>query len=337
MPKIIAPAPAPGSCTARQALPLLLAMSSGWALAAQPASNTGEPSNQDNNTADAEQVVSAPPKGWSFELSGGATFAGDTDFDNGIGEFSYDAYELAISARRMVGDSGSLSIELKGGLIDYSITPSPASAVGDAANIGAEFDTVTTMGLTGMYARQIDDTSSWFIGGGVISAGEDDADFGDTLDGLALAGYKHTFSDKLELGIGALVRTRLDDDALIVPLLTLSYRPDERWTIASEGLGLKIDYKASDALNYGIAAEYDSDTFRLDDTHALARGGVATHRRIPVSFYTQYKASDTIELSARVGAQFAGELEILNTSGNEITSQDIDTGIFGSFNISFRF
>lgn len=321
----------------RRTLPMLLAMCSGWALATQPAQSADEPTDQESNTADAEKIESAPPKSWSFGLSGGATFAGDADFDNGIGEFSYDAYELSISARRLIGDSGSLSIELKGGLIDYTINPSTSSAVGDAANIGAEFDTITTIGLTGMYAHRIDDTSSWFVSGGVISAGEDDADFGDTLDGLALAGYKHKFSDTLEMGFGAFVRTRLDDDALIVPIITLSYRPDDRWTIASEGLGLKIDYKASDALNYGISAEYDSDTFRLDDSHTLARGGVASHSRIPVWFYTQYKASDTIELSARIGVEFAGELEILNTSGNEITSQDIDTGIFGSFNISFRF
>ena len=230
-----------------------------------------------------------------------------------------------------------LSIDFNAGIVDYDITPSATAVAGDAASIGSEFDNVTTLSLIGMYAAQTDAGSSWFIGGGVLSNGENNADFGDTIDGMLMGGYRHKVNNTLELGLGVAVRTRLDDDVLVVPLPQVRYTINEYWSIESEGVGLKFNYKASDALDYGLTAQFASTTFRLDDSHAAAPEGIATHRRFPIAFYTIYEPNDTIEISGRIGAMMAGELEILDTNGNDLTSQDIDTGIFGSINVSFKF
>ncbi len=294
-------------------------------------------SNQ--STGEADKEMPEDNNSWkptfTAEISG--SLLGEADFDTDIGTIEYSTLSAKIGMDSRVGDSGILNIGFEAMFTDYDINPSASAVAGDAATIGSGFDDVTTLSLSAIYANRINAESSWFIGGGVIVSGEDDADFDDSIDGFFTTGYRHTVNDKLELGIGVLVRTRLDDDVLIVPIPQIKYTIDEHWSIATQRAGLRLNYKASDSLNYGISGEYSSMSFRLDDSHASAADGMATHRRIPVAFYTEYEVNNTIEINAQIGAQLAGELEILNTSGNEITSQDIDAGIFGSLNVSFKF
>lgn len=301
--------------------------------AAQP---TNEPTQASENPIE-EPAETSSNHGFSFKASVTGTFASDADFDTDIGEFSFNKFETAIKASRRIGDSGMFSLELGAGLINYDITPSVTSVAGDAANIGAEFDDITTLSLIGMYANQTSKGDNWFIGGGVLSNGENGADFGDTVDGMIMGGYSHKVNNTLQVGLGVAVRSRLDDGVLVVPLPQIHYTINEFWSIHSQGVGAKINYKASNELDYGISGHFESTTFRLDNSHALAADGMVTHRSFPVAFYAQYQPNDTIEISGRVGGMLAGELEILNTAGNNIATQDIDTGIFGSLTISFKF
>lgn len=295
-----------------------------------------ESTTQPDETA--EKVVDSKPNtGFVFEANLNTTFASNADFNTDIGEFAYSEFGAGLKASRRVGDSGMLSFDFDAGLLNYDITPSATSVAGDAASIGAEFDDVTTLSLIGMYANQTDEGHSWFVGGGVLSTGENGADFGDTVDGIFMGGYRHKVNNTLSVGFGVAVRSRLDDGVLVVPLPQVKYTVNEFWSIESEGVGLKINYKASNDLNYGIVGQYASTTFRLDDTHAVAPEGMVTHRRIPVAFYARYAPNDTIEISGRVGGMLSGELEILDTNGNDIATQDIDTGIFGSIMVSFKF
>lgn len=299
-----------------------------------------EKAPKDQPAQGSERIVDSDAqssKSIDFAAYARGTFLDASDFDDTIGEFGYNEFNLGVSASRKVGDSGRFSIGFDAGFINYDITPSATSVAGDAADIGAEFDNVTTLSLIATYGDRFDDQTSWFIGAGVLSAMESDADFGDSIDTLLTGGFKHKVNDKLELGIGVLVKTQLDDDVLIVPIPQIKYTIDDRWSIATERAGLKLNYKASDSINYGLMGEYSSTTFRLDNTHAFAPEGVATHRRIPVSFYLEYKPNDTIVVSARIGAELGSELDILDTNGNDVTAQDIDTGIFGSLGVSFKF
>jgi len=310
------------------------------ALAHQPTDGAQDaPQNErgENDKVEDEIIQAAPGSGVSFSAHGGGTFLNDTDFDGTIGTFQYNAFNAGIKGVFDVGEHGHLSLGFDSGWINYDITPSTSSVAGDAASIGAEFDDVTTLALNITYSDQTNEGSSWYITGGVLSGAENDADFNDSIDGLFGGGFRYKLSDTLELGLGVLVKTRLDDDVLIVPIPQIRYTIDERWSIASEGAGIKLNYKASEALNYGLSGQYRSTTFRLDAAHAFAPNGMATQRAIPVAFYARYAPSEHIELIGKVGGVFGGELEILNTGGNTIASQGIDTALFGSIAISFKF
>lgn len=312
---------------------LLIALAGSTLLANQP---DQEPADTTADR-DAAQIEASEPTSLTLRASIGASYQADADFDAGIGELSLAEYRAGLTAIWDIEDAGRLSIDLSAGLLDYEVTPSPTSVAGDAASIGAEFDTIHTLGLTGIYSDRVNDSTTWFVGAGVGFSGEDDADFGDSIDWLFTGGFQYKQSERLTLGIGVFVKSRLEDDVLIIPVPVITWQIDERWTLASERAGLRLSYKSSDELTYGISGEYRSESFRLDNTHAAAPEGMGTHRRIPVALFAQYKPNDRVVIDASIGAALGGELEFLDTNGNDISKQDIDTGFFGSLTLSYKF
>ena len=312
---------------------LLIALCGSPLLASQP---TQQP-DQAQGERDAEQIDRTGPATLTLRASVGVTYQADADFDGNIGELSLLEYRAGLTALINIEDAGRLSINLSAGLLDYDVSPSLTSVAGDAASIGAELDTIHTLGLTGIYSDRFNDTTNWFIGAGVGFAGEEDADFGDGFDWLFTGGFEYKQSDTLTWGIGVLVKSQLEDDVLIVPVPRITWKIDDRWTLASERAGLRLSYKSSDELSYGISGEYRSDSFRLDDTHAAAVEGMGTHRRIPIGLFAEYTPNDRIVIDASVGAALGGELEFLDTNGNDVSKQDLDPGFYGSLNLSFKF
>jgi hypothetical protein len=302
----------------------------------QQADQQSEPQSGQQSEQETEQIVDEHADiSFSAYLEG--SFLSETDFDSSIGTFEYITINAGINARTKIGDAGTLSVGFDAGLINYDIKPSATSVVGDAASIGAEFDDITTLSLIGTYTDRTDEGSTWYIGGGLLSGAERDAEFGDSIDGLIAGGYLHRVNNNLEIGIGVYARTQLDDDVLIVPVPQVKYTIDQRWSISTKGAGLKVNYKSSDALTYGISGEYESVSFRLDSTHAAAPGGMVNQRGFPIAFYAQYAPNDLIQISGKVGSVIGSEIEILSTSGSEVATQDIETGVFGSIMVSFRF
>lgn len=302
-------------------------------LAAQPA----EKPDADDSLQDAQEIEQSKSPSLTLRASLGVIFQADADIDASIGELSLTEYRTGLTALWDIEDAGRLSIDLSAGLLDYDITPSATAALGDAASIGAELDNIQTFGLTGIYSDSLSESTNWFVGGGIGFSGEDDADFGDGFDWLFTTGFMYAQSDTFSWGLGVLVKSRLEDDVLIVPVPQIRWKIDERWTVASERAGLRLSYKSSDTLTYGISGEFRTDSFRLDNTHAAAPEGMGTHRRIPVALFAQYKANERVVIDASVGAALGGELEFLDTNGNDVAKQDIDPGVFGSLSVSFKF
>lgn len=311
-------------------LPLtLLALATTPLMGAQPSEDAGE--------KQAEQIERSKPQSLTLIARAGGSFQADADFDNDIGELSLSEYRAGLTALWNIEDAGRLTIDLSAALLDYDVTPSPTAVAGDSASIGAELDDIHQFGITAIYSDSLNDTTNWFLGGGIGFSGEDNADFGDSFDWLATGGFEYKQSDTLSIGVGVLIKSRLEDDVLIVPIPRINWTIDERWSLRTERAGLELRYKHSDQLSYGVFGEYRSDSFRLDDTHAAAVDGMGTHRRIPVGMFADFKASDRITIEAAAGAALGGELEFLDANGNDVSKQDLDPGIFGAITVSFRF
>lgn len=311
-------------------LPLtLLALATTPLLAAQP--------GEEGSEKEAEQIDRSEPRSLTLIARAGGSFQADADFDNDIGELSLSEYRAGLTALWNIEDAGRLTIDLSAALLNYDVTPSATAVAGDAASIGAELDNIHQVGINAIYSDSLNDTTSWFLGGGIGFSGEDDADFGDSFDWLATGGFEYKQSDTLSIGLGVLIKSRLEDDVLIVPIPRINWTINERWSLRTERAGLELRYKHSDQLSYGVFGEYRSDSFRLDDTHAAAVEGMGTHRRIPVGMFADFKASDRVTIEGAVGAALGGELEFLDANGNDVSKQDLDPGIFGAVAVSFKF
>lgn len=312
----------------------LLTIATMPAMALAQTDNNTDPGDADN----AEQIDRASSASLTISPYAFGSFHADADLDSDIGEFGFSSYRAGVNLTKGVGDRGRLGANIGFGVLDYDITPSATSVANDAADIGAGLDDVYESEIILSYAHRGEGKWAYQFGAGVVSAGEDGADFGDTLDFLGTAGFRYQYNDKLSLGLGVLVKTRLEDDVLVIPVPQIRYQINDQWVLESQRAGLALSYAASDELTYGIMGEYLNSTFRMNDTHAaVVSEGVVNHTRVPVSIFAEYKPSDQIEISARVGASLAGNIEFLDNAGNEVTDQDIDTAIFGSLNVSFRF
>lgn len=311
------------------------------ALAAQPSADTGKSNRNDEQPEQIEQIEQIEQDD-STRLTltpyAFASFDSDADFDSDNGEFGFSTYGAGLRLSKGIGERGTLGANISFSLLDYDITAGPTATINSAASIGAGLDDVYETAIIVDYTHRGEGNFSYQLGVGVVSAGEDGANFSDTIDVLGTAGFLYRYSDKLSLGLGVLVKSRLEDDVLVIPVPQIRYKIDDRWMLETERAGAKLSYKSSDSLTYGLAAEYIQETFRLNDGHSpLASEGVVNHSRVPVSIFALYAPAPQIEILARVGASLASDIEFLDRNGNDITKEDIDTAIFGSINVSFRF
>lgn len=317
---------------------LLVSLAAAPLDAAQPQANTPGSESNDQQTDQYEQIEKDDATRLTLTPYAFASFNSDADFDSDNGEFGFSTYRAGLRLSKGIGEQGTLGANISFSLLDYDITAGPTATVNSAAGIGSGIDDVYESAIIVDYTHRGEGDFSYQLSAGVVSAGEDGADFGDTIDVLGTAGFLYRYSDNLSLGLGVLVKSRLEDDVLVVPVPQIRYKIDDRWMLESERAGAKLSYKSSESLTYGLAAEYIQETFRLNDGHStLASEGVVNHARVPVSIFAVYEPAQQVQIRARVGASLASDIEFLDRNGNDITKEDIDTAVFGSINVSFRF
>jgi len=262
---------------------------------------------------------------WSSTAS--TTYFNETDFDDGTGSLESWSTKAGIAASMDLGE-GRFSVGFDAEQISYDFTA--------LAGGGSSFDDVTTLTLSSTYMGRIDDDSSWFAGGSARASYESGASFDDSIAGGVYGGYRHNVTDKLDLGLGIGVFTRLEDDVLIVPIPQIRYDMGNGWSLENERIGLKLNYKMNDSVTMALSAEYKSRSFRLDDSNAVS-AGATTESNIPVAFVVRYAPNKKVSLHGRVGAGFGGELEFFNAAGTSVSSRDLETSIFFGFGGSIRF
>lgn len=260
-------------------------------------------------------------------------------------------FSFSIEARTELGfeadiddSEGSVSTSRVGG--DLGIRYRASDTVGLGLEFGAEysfydfddFETVSGGGdpIDDAYLYSLTPTISFrpndrwtFIGGGIFRwAGEEGADMGDafTVGGLAAANYK--FSDRLTLGFGFIVGTRLEDDTIFIPALSIDWKISDRWSLSNEERpGLALRFEATDKLQLAVEAWYTTRDYRLSDDNAIPDGAMED-TRVPLAFSARWKPMDRLTVIGRVGAFVYQEFEFQNDDGDEVADADVDPGLF---------
>ncbi len=323
-----------GSSHAQSVVLLALALS----FAAQArAQEDGEPASDEapiQASIGSDDSNDAEASGATFSLRANTEWIFPADLDEGDGEVAIGRVGARIDASFRIADKSRLGISLgeEFSFYDFSdtmILPSGLDPIDDTSE--------TSLGVN--FVTQFNDRWSMFAGVGVLASAETGADFSDSLtySGLAIVNYK--LSDRLTFGNGVLVRTRLEEDVLILPVGTLDWKINDKWNLGntggSSGIRATLSYRYSDSWRFFGDAGFEGREFRLDDEGPIP-DGIARDQRVPVALGAVFTPNDNLTVHMRAGAHFLQSLEFDDSSGDQIADTDLDPTGFISFMVSLR-
>lgn len=308
------------------AAPLLALILAAACAAAQPQAETPAPAATQADDRAAAATDDAPPQlperaGPTVALTLTGTIGAKADLDD-AGDFSVARARAAVDLGMDLGERRALTLTLGAEHSWYDFD----DATGLAAT-GDPFSRTFEAQLGARFSAPVNDRTDWFALGAVGLAAEDGADLSDAWVFTAGGGFVTRASPTFSWGLGLVVRTRPEDDALIVPIPQIRWAIDDRWTLASHRAGARLNYAHSDQLSYGLQAEYQSRSFRLDDDGPIP-DGVATDRAVPVAFYAEYTPRPGVTLGASIGATLLHNVELIDDAGDKITDEDADPAAF---------
>ncbi|MBM4107999.1 MAG: porin family protein [Phycisphaerae bacterium] len=278
---------------------------------------------------------SGPPEGSEASLAVGGmhTFRSDFDDDSGkIGVTRADAdvgFSIAVAEHRWV----DLGIFYERSWYQFD------GVSGFGEGVTEPWDDVQSLRLSLGYRVGFNATWSYSVAGFVDSSAEDGAEFGDSLTFGGLAGFGYKVNDNLELGLGLLVASRLEDDPWIIPLPRVDWKLGEKVRLRLGGAraGGALAWEFSDALTLALEASYRSREFRLEEMNPAAPEGVGRDRQVPVGLALTWKACPNASIGVRAGYVLWQEYEVLDRAGNRLVEKDADAGPYlgASLRLSF--
>ena len=127
-------------------------------------------------------------------------------------------------------------------------------------------------------AYRLSDSTNWLAEGeqwaviGSLYGGSrwEDRDFHRGLETGGALGVGYEIPKRLRVALGISLRTTIDNpDLTIGPLVSLRWRPIDRFTLRTRDLGLQGEYALTPALKLFLAGFRSSDTYRLDQRDPL--------------------------------------------------------------------
>lgn len=266
------------------------------------------------------------------------SYAFDADFKDNAGGVSVARGGGALNVAFPVFERSSLGVGLGTEYSSYDFeeiaTMGPSPIV--------TWDDVLTTDVSVRFAQQYNDTCSWFGGLMVQAAGEEGADFNDSVTWGGTAGATYKVSETFTIGGAIAVRTRLEDDALVIPLLLVDWKISPTWRLSTfTGLneaGLALGWEVCEPVTLSIGAAYALREFRLDDASTSNMpGGVGRDQGVPVWLGLEWRACEQLRVNVRGGLIAGREFTLDDAGGNEQAQEDIDATGFLEAGVTFLF
>lgn len=200
------------------------------------------------------------------------------------------------------------------------------------------------IGLTGTWSSRIDDTWSYFLGGGMRISAESGADLSDSLSFRGFGGVNYRISDRLLIGGGLAVTSRLEDDALFVPLVNMHYAINDQWSFAAGGgpaaagrtLGGTLSWRPREDIGLGLTVAWDRREFRLDDSGPIP-DGVGIDSRVDLALGLDWVIGPGVTVRFETGASVWQEYRFEDDDGRRVLETNTDPTPFIGASIGFEF
>jgi hypothetical protein len=268
---------------------------------------------------------------WEFEARTGLEFQGDTDLDVG-GEFDSWLWSLGASAGAEIAQDLHLGIDGDYQLIGYDFSgvfPDP-------------WEDVNLFDLSPMFRVRLSDELSLLAGPNVMVSAETGADFGDSLGIEGRAGIGYQFADNLQLTLGVVAGSEIEDDVAVLPLVLVDWEPVEDLRFEAEfasirGGGASLGYTFLEHFTVGVGGEFRHRRFRLDDDGpGFTRDGVGEDEATAISGQLRLEF-DRVALESYVGAIVDGEFKVDDRHGHRLGKSDYDDAVYGGIRLRVGF
>lgn len=279
--------------------------------AARASGPAGRPGDQTRPT----RAITGEDRRWTLELKPRVEHAFEGDLRDSAG---------SVSVTRGGGGVG-LSFAASERLIllgnaDAEYSRYDWSDVGDLLASGRDpIKNAYTVRFTPGAVYALNETWS-LTGGGIVElSGETDADLSDSATYGGFFGARYKVSENFGLTFGAIAKTRLEDDAIVVPLLGVKWRIDEKLTLENEGLGLKLSASITEQWRAFVFGRFELRDYRLDDDNPIPEG-VLRDQRVPVGLGIEWRPTPRVSVTLIGGAMVYQKFEFDDSSGNQIES-----------------
>ncbi len=267
-----------------------------------------------------------------FRFQGKAENTFDTYLKDGPGETSVFRTGPSLDVAVPIGERATLTIAASAEFSKYRFKDVTAFGAGGPKPIRNTFEHEFNIS----YSRQIDDKWSFFVAAGVNAAGEHGASFSDSLTYGGGGGVTYKVDEKFDIGLGAIVRTRLEENTYVMPLPIFTWKFAPKWEFTTRYRNARINFEPAEKWTIFATAGFEQHEYRLDDD-APTSEGVFRDRTIPLTLGATYNASKNFEITAGAGVNFASRLTLDDKTGNRVAQVKVDPSLVVFVNAAVKF
>lgn len=271
---------------------------------------------------------SRPASAWRSTLTAAYAWQGASDLDGG-GNFRVDRGVVQLKTSTRIGRKWFAGFSIGYGEDRYRFN--------DTSDSFAPWQDIRTLRF-GLPLRYLANNSwAWFGLPLLRFAAEDGASLGDGREYGIIAGASYRFSDRLSIGPGLGGFKGIGNEDDLFPVLFINWRMTDtlsletgRGLAASRGPGLALKWQPLDDWEFGLAARYEKNRFRL----ANSVGNVGQDKSVPVIATAAWQLKSKFRLSALAGVEASGVLSVQDSERALIAEQSYRTapiaGLVGS-------
>lgn len=171
----------------------------------------------------------------------------------------------------------------------------------------------------------------------VRASWEKGAAMGDSLGGGGSLAVGYRLGRKLELALGASMRTRLRNGKLaFTPVAELDWRIDDDWKLSSQGMGLQIERRLGERFTAFGRARLESNNYLLGDRGSEIGDAYLRIRQLPAGLGLWCNVGRHLRLTALGGVMALHRLRVEDQHGREIDSDTASPSPYFMLRFDFR-
>jgi hypothetical protein len=260
----------------------------------------------------------------------------EADLKDSAGSVAIDRAGAGVAYRQPIGDRSRLSMTFNSELSWYDFK----NATGFVAGFNKPWDDTVQLNGSATFSTQATRQWGWYVGAGIDESVQTGADWSRGVTGGLYGGVSYGISEKLSIGLGLLLRTRLEDSGEVLPLPYINWQISEHWSLGTRstvaGNGITLSYQPMDQLIFSLDGAYETREYRLDDS-AAAPKGVGRDERIPISMGVQWNITRMVAVNARVGMDAYQQYTLINSDSNDVAKIKTDPDVFFGLGVVFSF